>query len=61
MPKTEIKVTLTLKEMQDAVIEEARKEAGSNAGGSRLEFTYGDAEAESPTGAVVYFQRKSQL
>ncbi len=55
MPKTEIKVTLEPREVDDAVISVAKVAAGEKAGSARVEYTY-DCTAEVSS-AVVYFQK----
>ena len=58
MPKVETAVHFSLKEIQDALVELAKKEAGADTGGSTMMFKYAD---DQPGGklfsAIVTFQK----
>ena len=54
----EIRVSMELKEVQDALVEKARNVAGANSGGSRIEFQYANDAPDEISGAVVTFQHK---
>ena len=58
MPKIETVVRFDLKEIQDAVIELAKGEAGANTGGSTVVFEY---DSGTLVFAVVAFQRTKRV
>lgn len=64
--KAEVRVTLELKEIREAIIECAKASIGGNTlGGSHVEFTYAredtrDPDTEEISGAVVTFQHQKR-
>lgn len=57
MPSRTVQVTYTSKEIQDLIIEDAKKHNPSQAGGVQVEFQVGSSQDESKVvGATVIFK-----